>query len=187
MCITLAIAQIATAAVSASVAINQAKQAEARAREQAQREYEAAARETELAYQESNRKIAEAQLAEMENESDAIRAANKALGALRATESSLSDASLGTIFFEEAYTNGMNFARMDTNAKREITALVSEKYAAEQSYINRTTLAENQAENYIAESNARKTSAILGAVGSSLKIASSEYAAARQTSAIADG
>jgi len=187
MCITLAVAQIAATAMSAAVAVNQAKQAEQRAQQQAQREYEAAVRETENAYQETNRKIAEAQLQEMENESDAIRAANKALGSLRATESSLSDASLGTIFFEEAYTNGMNFSRMDTNAKRDITALVSEKYASEQAYINRTTMAQNQAENYIAESNARKTSAILGAVGSSLQIGSNYYANQKLTNAIADG
>jgi ElaB/YqjD/DUF883 family membrane-anchored ribosome-binding protein len=187
MCITLAVAQIAMSAVNAAVAINQANQAADRARQQAMQEYEAAKRETEAAYQETNRKIAESQLDQMEAESDAIRAANKSLGTLRATESALSDSSLGTIFFEEAYTNGLNFSRMNTNGKREVTALISEKYASEQAYINRTTMAANQAENYIAESNARKTGAILGAVGSGLQIGSSYYANQQLTNAIANG
>jgi hypothetical protein len=167
MCMT---AMIALSVAQGAMQIQQANQAASRARSQAQAEYEAAARETQAAYQESQRKIAERQMDSIDEQSDAIREANEALGTLRATETALSDSSLGTIFFENAYGNALNYTRLDENAKREITALESEKYGAEQAYINRTTVARNQAENAIAESNARKTGALLGIAGSGLQI-----------------
>jgi hypothetical protein len=167
MCMT---AMIALSAVQGVMAIQQANAAAARAREQAQQEYKAAAEETKAKYQEANRKIAEEQLDTLDEQSDRVRAANEALGTLRATETALSDSSLGTIFFENAYGDALNYTRIDENSKREQMAYESEKYGAEQSYINRTTLAQNNATNAIAESNARKTNAILGVASSGLKI-----------------
>lgn len=173
MCMT---AMIALSAMQGVMAISQANAAARRAEEQAQAEYRAAAEETKAKYQEGNRKIAESQADALDEQSDRIRAANEALGTLRATETALSDSSLGTIFFENAYGDALNYTRIDENAKREQMALESEKYGAEQSYINRTTLAQNQASNAIAEANARKTSAVLGIASSGLKIYSADLA-----------
>lgn len=173
MCMT---AMIALSAMQGVMAIQQANQAAARAEAQAKQEYEAAAAETKAKYQEANRKIADEQSDNLDAQSDRIRAANKALGTLRATETALSDSSLGTIFFENAYGDALNYTRIDENSKREQIALESEKYGAEQSYINRTTLAQNQATNAIAEANARKTNAVLGIASSGLKIYSADFA-----------
>lgn len=170
MCDPITIAMIATTVVSTAVAVDQADQAEARAQRQAQDSYKAAEANTKAQYDEANRKIAENNLDKMSEKSDAIRKANEALGTMRATETALSDSSLGSILFEESYGNALNYTRIDENAKRQNASLESSKYAAEQEYITRTTLAANQAENAIAESNARRTNAVLGAVGSSLQI-----------------
>lgn len=170
MCDPITIAMIATTVVSTAVAVDQANQAEDRANRQAQDSYKAAEANTKAQYDEANRKIAENNLDKMSEKSDAIRKANEALGTMRATETALSDSSLGSILFEESYGNALNYTRIDENARRQNASLESSKYAAEQEYINRTTLAANQAENAIAESNARRTNAVLGAVGSSLQI-----------------
>lgn len=173
MCMT---AMIAMSAMQGVMAISQANAASRRAAEQADAEYKAAAEETKLKYQEANRKIADEQADSLDAQSDRIREANEALGSLRATETALSDSSLGTIFFENAYGDALNYTRIDENSKREQMAYESEKYGAEQSYINRTTLAQNQANNAIAEANARKTSAVLGIASSGLKIYSQDFA-----------
>jgi hypothetical protein len=175
MCFTAALTaaemlQIGAAVVSGVMQMQQADNAAARAAQQARDEQAAALAETKAQYAETNRKQAEAQLDQMVEESAAIRKANEQLGTLRATETALSDSSLGTIFFEEGYGQALSYSQITTNGKREIAALESEKYASEQSYINRVTQANNQAENLIAESNARRTGAILGALGSGLNV-----------------
>lgn len=170
MCISATTALLISSAMSAGVAVMQANAAASRARDQANAEYKAAAEETKAKYQEANRKIADEQADNLDEQSDRIRQANEALGTLRASETALSDSSLGTIFFEQAYGDALNYTRIDENSKREQAAYESEKYGAEQSYLNRTTLAQNNANNAIAESNARKTGAMLNLVGSGLKI-----------------
>lgn len=170
MCDPITIAMIATTVVSTAVSVDQANKAEDRANRQAQDAYKAAEANANAQYEEANRKIAENNTDTMSEKSDAIRKANEALGTMRSTETALSDSSLGSILFEEAYGNALNYTRIDENSRRQNASLESSKYAAEQDYITRTTQAANQAENYIAESNARKTNAILGAVGSSLQI-----------------
>lgn len=177
MCLSaLTMLQIAVGAVGAMQTMQQASAAESRANQQAQDSYAAAKAETEAKYAEANRKQAEANLDAMANKSDAIRKANEQLGTLRAAETHLSDASLSTIFFEQGYGQALTYEKLATNNKREIAAIESEKFAAEQSYINRTTMAKNQADNLIAESNARRTGALLNAAGSGLNIyATNQY------------
>lgn len=176
MCVTLAAMtaaqaiQIGVAVVGAVATMQQASAAADRAAQQAQDSYAAAEAETKAKYAEANRKQAEAALDAMGEKSDAIRKANESLGTMRATETALSDSSLSTIFFEEGYGQALTYQRLDTNMRRELAAIESEKYGAEQAYINRTVMAKNQAENMIQESNARATGAILGAAGSGLNI-----------------
>lgn len=172
----LMLLQIGTSAVSAMVAMDQADQAASRASQQAQDSYRAAEEQTKAQYAETNRKQAEAAIDSMNQQSDRIRQANEALGTMRATETALSDSSLGTILFESAYGDALNYTRIDESFRREYAALESEKYGAEQAYINRVTQAKNQAENAIMESNARKTGAILGAVGSGLQFKAQDMA-----------
>lgn len=177
-------AMIALSVAQAGMAIQQANKAADRAAQQAEADYKAAAEETKAAYAEANRKIYEEQQDSFDEQSDRIREANKALGTLRATETALSDASLGTIFFENAYGDALNYTRIDETSKRKQTALESEKYGAEQAYINRTTQSHNNATNAIAESNARKTGAILNMVGSGLRIHSQDTYNKQMISAI---
>jgi len=184
MCTGVEIAMIAAAVTSTAVTIDQSNKAEDRAKGQADAAIKAAYKDTEASYAETNRKQAEASLDAMSEKSDAIRKANEALGTLRATESSLSDSSLGTMYFEEGYGNAMSYERLDKQNKRQLAALESEKYGAEQAFLNRQTMASNQAENIIAESNARKTNAVLSLVGSSLQIGANHQARQETLAAI---
>lgn len=176
MCDPITIGKLALTAVSTVSSMSEANKAASRASAQAEAEYRAAAEETKRQYQESNRQIAEAQKDELKEESQVIREANERLGTLRATETALSDASLTTILFEDAYVGALNIAQIDENTQREVASMESQKYAAEQSYISRTVQAKNQANNLIAESQARKTGALLNAAGSGLQIGADQIA-----------
>lgn len=160
--VTLMIMSMAASGAQAVSAISQANKAQDRANAQLQDQYDAEAANLENQYAEQQRQIVDAQGEDLEAKSDAIRQANEALGTLRATETSLSDSSLGTILFEEAYGNALNYARIDKSGQNKVDAIESGKETAMQSYLNNTTLAQNQTENIIAEADARKTSAVLG-------------------------
>lgn len=181
MCMT---AMIALSVAQGAMAIQQANKASDRAASQAESEYKAAAEETKAKYAESNRKISDDQQDTFDSQSDRIREANKALGTLRATETALSDSSLGTIFFENAYGDALNFSRINETSQRKQMAFESEKYAAQTSYINRTTQARNQATNAIAESNARRTNALLSTASSGLSIYSADVKNTQMLNAI---
>jgi hypothetical protein len=173
MCSGVMIAMAISSAVSTAAAIDQANQAKARAAQQAQDAYDAADANTKAQYAETNRKEAQAGIDSMNEQSDRIRAANEQVGTMRATETALSDASLGTILFENAYGDALNYTRIDENFHRQIAAMESEKGAAMQNYINTTTQAKNQASNVMAEAEARKTNAVLNGISTSLSIANS--------------
>ena len=175
MCMTLMIASLAMSAVQGVAAMNEAKRAETRAREQANESYRQAAANTKAQYAETNRKIAEENIDALAEKSDAIREANYALGTFRASETALSDGSLGTVFFEQMYGENLAFSRMEKNQQRQLFALESEKTASEINYINQTTQVKNQAANQIAEANARKSAAMMNMVGSGLSIGTSYY------------
>lgn len=170
MCTGFEWALLAMSAGSAAVSYSQAQQAEKQAKDNAEASYRSAKANTEAQYAETNRKIAEENLAAMEEKSDMIRAANEALGTLRATETALSDSTLGTIYFENYYGEALNYTRVDESVRRANLALESEKYGAEQSYITKTTLAQNEATNMIRESNARKVNALTTFASGSLQI-----------------
>jgi len=161
---------MAVSAAQGAAVISQANMAEDRANAQLADEFKAASTQLDREYAEGQRKIVEAQDEDFEGKSDAIRAANKALGTMRATETALTDSSLGTLMFEEAYGNALNYSRLDKTGKRKVMALESEKFGAEQSYISRTTLASNQNANLAADLSARRTGAMLGVASSGLSI-----------------
>ena len=140
---------------------NEANIAETRAQQQAQQEYAASQNQLAAEYSETQRQISDANDEDLEGKSDAIRAANKSLGTLRATETALSDSSLGTILFEEAYGNAMNYTRIGNTTDRKIDTLESNKKSQKQSYINRTTLAANNLANASAEAEKRRRTASL--------------------------
>lgn len=184
--VTMLILSVASSGAQMIAAQSEANKAEARAQKQAQDEYAAANQQLEADYAEQQRQIADAQSEEFEAKSDAIRAANKSLGTLRATETALSDSSLGTILFEEAYGNALNYTRLGNTADNKIRSLESNKEAAKQSYISRTTLAENNLENASAEASARRKSATLNFVASGVQLGTS-YANQKSTIAAIKG
>ena len=165
-------------------AYTQANQAAARANAQLQQEYAAAQAQTKAEYAETNRQMADEQSRDFDEKSDALRAANESLGTMRATETALSDASLGTILFEEAYGNALNYTRLDKTSQNALLALESQKGAAKQNYISRTTLAQNQTTNTLAEAHSRKVSAKLQKTSSMLQIGANTYAQHSQLNAI---
>lgn len=173
--VTLMIMSMASSGAQMMMAQGEANKAEIRAQNQAQDEFDAAESQLQSDYQEQQRQIIDTQAEEFEGKSDAIRAANKALGTLRSTETSLSDSSLGTILFEEAYGNAMNYARVGKTASNKIDSLEANKQALKQSYISRTTLAENNMENAAAEAGARRKSAALGFVASGVQLGTGHY------------
>lgn len=184
MCTTAVIAMSIASAASAAASIDQANQAKKRAAQQAADTYRAAEENAKAQYAETNRKQAEAGLDAMNEQSDRIRAANEQVGTMRATETALSDASLGTLLFENAYGNALNYTRIDETFHRQIAALESEKSGAAQNYINTTTQAKNQASNVMAEASARQTNAVLGAAGSYLSISNTAANQAKMVDAI---
>ncbi|MDB4225468.1 hypothetical protein N9778_00400 [Hyphomicrobiales bacterium] len=163
-------ASAATSGVQMIAAKSEANKAEIRAQSQAQDEYDAAQEQLKGEYAEQQRQIVDTQQKEFEDKSDAIRAANKSLGTLRATETALSDSSLGTILFEEAYGNALNYTRLGKSADNRVSTLESNKQAAKQSYISRTTLAENNLENAAAEASARRKTAGLNFVAQGVSL-----------------
>lgn len=171
--VTMLILSVASSGAQMMAAKSEANKAEARAQQQAQDEYAAANQQLEADYAEQQRQIVDTQEQEFEEKSDAIRAANKSLGTLRATETALSDSSLGTILFEEAYGNALNYTRLGNSADNKIATLESNKEAAKQSYISRTTLAENNLENASAEAEARRQTATLNFVAQGVSLGTS--------------
>ncbi len=175
MCMTLMVASLAMSAVAGMSAMKEAKKAGQRANQQAMDAYDQAAANTKAKYAETNRKIAESQIDAFDEKSDKMREANYALGTFRASETSLSDASLGTIFFEQLYGDSLDYVRLDRNAQREFQAFESEKTAAEIQYINETTMAKNNADNAVREANARRSQAFMNMIGSGLQIGTGYY------------
>lgn len=178
MCDPITLMMMAQGAMSGMQMIaakKEANKAEARAVQQAEDEKIAANQQLEADYAEQQRQISDTQSEAFEGKSDAIRAANKALGTLRATETALSDSSLGSLMFEEAYGNALNYARLSKSTDKKIDALESNKNAAQQSFLNRTTLADNNLENTLAETSARKKSATLNFAASTIQMGVGAY------------
>ncbi len=187
MCDPITLMMMAQGAMSGMQMIaakKEANKAEARAVQQAEDEKIAANQQLEADYAEQRRQISDTQSEAFEGKSDAIRAANKALGTLRATETALSDSSLGSLMFEEAYGNALNYARLSKSTDKKIDALESNKNAAQQSFLNRTTLADNNLENTLAETSARKKSATLNFAASTIQMGTSAYAHKQTINAI---
>ena len=182
MCNPMDVLSIGLANQQRKIAKQQADQAAVRAQAQLQQEYAAAQAQTKSEYIETNRQMADEQSRDFDEKSDALRAANEALGTMRATETALSDASLGTILFEEAYGNALNYSRLDKTSQNALLALESQKGASKQNYISRTTLAANQTTNTLAEVSARKTNADLQFYSSTLKVGQEAYSRDSQTS-----
>lgn len=184
MCDPLTIMMIASSAMQAKQSMDQAKRMEQNAARQAKAQYEASDRQLKAEYAEANRKIAEEQEDNLDEQSERVRQANEDIGSLQASETSLSNSSLGLIMFEEMYGEALNVTRIDKNTARSLAGLESNKDASMQNFSNVTTQAENQAGNIMAEAGAKKTGAILGFASTSLSAGQSYTARQDQLSAI---
>tara|TARA_Y100000389_G_C17470138_1_gene529660 strand:- start:5572 stop:6168 length:597 start_codon:yes stop_codon:yes gene_type:complete len=180
MCDPITIMMIASSAMQAKQQMDQAKRMEQQAARQAKAQYEASKQQAEAEYAEANRKIAEEQEDNLDQQSERVRQSNEDIGSLQASETSLSNSSLGLIMFEEMYGEALNVTRIDKNSARALAGLESNKAASEQNYSNVTTQAENQAGNVMAEASAKKTGAILGFASTSLS-AGQQYGARQDT------
>jgi hypothetical protein len=184
MCDPITIMMIASSAMQAKASMDQAKRMEQNAARQAKAQYDASKLQAEAEYAEANRKIAEEQEDNLDEQSERVRQSNEDIGSLQASETALSNSSLGLIMFEEMYGEALNITRIDTNTTRALAGLESNKAASEQNYSNVTTQAENQAGNVMAEASAKKTGAILGFASTSLSAGQSFYARQDQIAAI---
>jgi hypothetical protein len=176
MCDPITIAKLAITAASTAQSVSSANTAANNAATQAQYEYAAARDETIGRYREENRQISDAQQESFQESSDEIRKANEALGTMLAAETALTDGSFMSLVFEESYGGALALSTIEDNLEREIAANESNKKASEQAYINRTRVAQNKANNVIAQAQAQKTGAYLSAAGSGLSIGADQVA-----------
>ena len=175
MCEPTTALTIGMAVVSAAMASRQAAAQEKMATEMANNEYEAARRRLEAEYEEANRQIAEVQEQELEDSSDLIRKANKELGIMRVSETALSDASLGNLYFESHYTNSADLQRLEENVDKQIAAGEASKLASMEAYSSRSRQAKNQAQNVMTQAANTKSKAYLNVISTGVKAGVSQH------------
>lgn len=183
MCTGFEIAMLAAVATSTVVAVDQANTAQGLANDQARAAYLAAEGQLEADYQSANAEIAREQEDTADEKSDRIRQANKVLGTMMATETSLSNASVGTFMFEELYGQSLNYVRLDKNLARAVEAGENQKWAAQVNYINNTSASKNAAENAIQRAQNNKVNAVLSGVSGGLQIGAGHEANKAQKAA----
>jgi hypothetical protein len=157
---------VASSVVSYMGASAQASAQERIAAQQAQATYTAAEQQRKADEAETNRQLAETQQQGYEEKSDLIRQANEELGTLQASETALSDASLGNLYYETFYTDALNLSRVEDNMDKAVDQAAASKVAIQQQYLNTTRLAQNQAQNVMANAAASRNSAMLNIVSS---------------------
>lgn len=163
-------ALIISAVVSAAAAATSAVVQSSNANKMAAAQQDAANQQAALQYKEIVRQQEQVNQTAQEQQSDRIRKARQDLGTLRvvAGEQGLSGSSLTSQFMELGYAEGLDLSRIESNRQNNIDSGEASKAAARQGAINTITIAENQA-------SAAKTSAMMGAVGSGLQIATSAW------------
>ena len=165
----------ASSAMNMMMQRQQAAAAAAQARRQAEAEAKAAKARAEAEYAEANRQVAEAQQKEIQDKSDLIRDANEELGAMRAAETSLTEGSLGNLFFENDYAHSVDLIRVSDQTDKLIDAARAQKAASSQGYTNAVTIAQNNMQNAVLRASAQADSAMMGFVSSGIQIAAGEY------------
>jgi hypothetical protein len=165
----------ASSAMNMMMQKQQAAAAAAQARRQAEAEAVAAKARAEAEYAEANRQVGEAQQKELEDKSDLIREANEELGAMRAAETSLTEGSLGNLFFENDYAHSVDLIRVADRTDKMIDAARASKAASSQGYTNTVTMAQNNAQNAILRANAQSQAAVMGFVSSGIQIGVGQY------------
>ncbi len=153
----------------------QAAAAAAQARRQAEAEAVAAKARAEAEYAEANRQVAEAQQKEIEEKSDLIREANEELGAMRAAETSLTEGSLGNLFFENDYAHAVDLIRVGDQTDKMIDAARAQKAASSMGYTNAVTIAQNNAQNAILRAGAQSAAATMNFVSTGIQIGVGQY------------
>lgn len=162
----------------------QADQAAKIARQQQEEANKAAKLQAEAEYAEANRQIAEAQFKEVEDKSDLIRSANEELGTMRAAETSLTEGSLGNLFFENDYAHSVDLIRVGEHTDKLIESGRASKSASSQGYVNTVTMASNNAQNALLRANASKNSATMGFISSGIQLGAGAYAHGQTLDAI---
>jgi len=166
---------VAASGMSMMMQQSQASAAAATARRQAEEAAKAAKAQAEAEYAEANRQIGEAQQKEVKDKSDLIREANEELGVMRAAETSLTQGSLGNLFFENDYAHSVDLIRVGEATDAMIESGRASKAASAQGYTNTVRIANNNAMNSINRANAASNSATMSFISSGISIGAGAY------------
>jgi len=131
----------ASAASTAMTAVSAGQQAKA--------EFEAAEAQRKAEEQEALRLLAEEQQESLDQQSDVVRAAQKELGELQASETMLTESSLGSILFSGEYGKQVGLGRIEEKEARDVSLRKSQQLAAINEQSNRGRIASTKASSQI--------------------------------------
>ena len=160
MCTGLEIAAIAAVAASAASTAMTTVSANA----QADAEFDAAEQQRKAEEQEALRLLAQEQEESLDQQSDVVRAAQKELGDLQASETMLTESSLGSILFTGEYGTQVGLGRISEKETRDVDLRKSQQLGAINDQANRGNVAAAKASSQISAAVA-STIATAGSVG----------------------
>jgi len=117
--------------------------------QQAKAEFKAAEAQRKAEEQEALRLLAQEQQEGLEQQSDVVRAAQKELGELQASETMLTESSLGSILFTGEYGTQVGLGRISEKEARDVALRKSQQFGAINEQANRGNVAAAKASSQI--------------------------------------
>ena len=133
---------------------------------QADAEFEAAEQQRKAEEQEALRGIAQEQQEGLEQQSDVVRAAQKELGDLQASETMLTESSLGSILFTGEYGTQVGLGRISEKETRDVDLRKSQQLGAINEQANRGNVA-------AAKASAQISAAVLSTISTAVSAGTS--------------
>ena len=133
------------------------------AKAQADAEFEAAEQQREAEEAEALRLLAQEQQEGLEQQSDVVRAAQKELGNLQASETMLTESSLGSILFTGEYGTEVGLGRISEKEARDVDLRKSQQLGAINEQANRGNVAAAKASAQISAAVASTVSTAVSA------------------------
>jgi len=158
MCDPITIAAMAVAASVASTAMTTVS-----ANAQADAEFDAAEQQRKAEEQEALRLLAQEQEESLDQQSDVVRAAQKELGDLQASETMLTESSLGSILFTGEYGTEVGLGRISEKEARDVALRKSQQLGAINNQANRGNVA-------AAKASAQISKAVAGTVATAARV-----------------
>jgi len=116
---------------------------------QADAEFKAAEQQRKAEEQEALRLLAQEQEESLDQQSDVVRAAQKELGDLQASETMLTESSLGSILFDGEYGTQVGLGRIAEKEARDVDLRRSQQFGAINEQANRGNIAAAKASSQI--------------------------------------